>query len=155
MKRLLVLTAMIFVCIECNSQDTLTDIKKAWDQLTSAMQRRNDVAVVLFDQLKQSGIADSALLKDFGLAHKNLHDYLENSKPDSLVIIELQKRNRQFINFLSRALMIMESYPAVKQKETVQQLVTQLESAENRLLTRKKRYNELVREIKRPDLVYN
>ena len=107
-----------------------------WAQVETQYQRRYDLIPNLVESVK--GLMDQEKEVFTALADARSR-YAGAATPD-----EKAQAAGQVDSALSRLLVVVEAYPALRSSESVQTLMAQLEGTENRVSTERGRYNEAV-----------
>ncbi len=106
-------------------------------QVETQLQRRFDLVPNLVASVKGAQIQEQKVFEDIANARTH-YAGVASGTPE-----KIQAAN-QFESALGRLLVIVENYPQLQSTQTVQDLMTQLEGAENRISVARQRYNESV-----------
>lgn len=111
-----------------------------WAQVETAYQRRFDLIPNLTASVKGVFIQEQEIFLKIAEARTRYSGAISSNAP----IGERVAAANQVESTLSRLLVIMEGYPALRSVETVQNLMVQLEGSENRVSVERNRFNEAV-----------
>lgn len=112
-------------------------VDNQWAQVETQYQRRFDLIPNLVASVKSVLTQEQKVFGDIADARTRYAGATTvNDKAAAATEVE---------SALSRLLVIMENYPALKSNETVQALMVQLEGTENRISVERKRFNDSVK----------
>lgn len=144
MKKTLIIIGIIIVILAVyawTSYNGLVTMKETataqWQQVETQYQRRFDLIPNLVESVKGIMKQEQSVFTALADARtKYAGAQTVNDKAQAAGEVE---------SALGRLLAIVENYPTLKSAETVQNLMTQLEGAENRVSVERQRYNDDVR----------
>ena len=108
--------------------------EKGWADIDAALQRRLDLVPNLVSTVMGYAEHEKELFENLA---KSREKYFQASNRAGKI-----EASNQLTGFLSRLLMLQESYPQLKASENFRDLQTQLEGTENRIAVARTRYNE-------------
>lgn len=111
--------------------------EKAWADIDAALQRRLDLVPNLVTTVKGYAEHEKELFENIA---KSREKYFQADSRAGKI-----EASNQLTGFLSRLLMLKESYPDLKANESFLDLQNQLEGTENRINVARTRYNEAAR----------
>ena len=111
-----------------------------WAQVDTVLQRRFDLIPNLVSSVKGVFVQEQEIFGQISEARTRYAGAVSSNAP----VGERVAAANQLEGTLSRLLVIMESYPALRSVETVQNLMVQLEGSENRISVERNKYNEIV-----------
>jgi len=114
-------------------------VNNLWAQVETQYQRRFDLIPNLVESVKGMMQQEQKIFGDLAEARTR---YAGATSVEDKV-----SATNELESALGRLLMIMENYPDLKSDESVQTLMADLESAENRISVARKRFNEGVQEF--------
>ncbi len=112
------------------------NIKGKWAQVENQLKRRYDLIPNLVETVKGYATHEKDLFEN--IANARTKYFQANSVKGKLAA------SNQLEGFLSRLLVLKESYPQLKANESFLKLQDSLEGTENRIAVERKRYNEAV-----------
>ncbi len=115
------------------------NVKSSWAQVENQLKRRFDLIPNLVETVKGYASHEKELFEN--IANARTKYFQATSVKD-----KAQAAN-QVEGFLSRLLVLRESYPQLKANESFLKLQDSLEGTENRIAVERKRYNDAVREL--------
>ncbi len=122
-----------------------TDAEKAWNDVESSYQRRNDLIGNLVKTVQGAADFESGTLTDVIEARaKATSVNVDASNLDAAQIEQFQQAQQGVTSALSRLLVTVERYPDLKANQNFLQLQSQLEGTENRINVARDRFNEAV-----------
>ena len=146
---------LLFLSQYCFGQDIRFQLLVSWPDLTNALKNRVELAQSLTEILSKSTKVDKKLIQDTNDASEEFNKALNLSYSlDSLLVRKFEEMDYNVSLALTRLLVGLEEDPSFKKREDVQEKLTQLESVENRIVTEKKRHNEICRSGKSYDLMF-
>lgn len=120
-------------------------VKTAWSQVESNLQRKLDLLPNLVKVVKRYAIHEKKLLIEITrLRAQASHIVLNGKVPDGKDIAALQKMQKQFDSATLKLFAIAENYPELKSSEQFLQLQSQIEGTENRINITRMQFNEVV-----------
>lgn len=119
------------------------DVKGAWAQVETQLQRRYDLIPNLVNAVK--GIVGHEQEVFLGIA-KAREAYFQ-SKTDAKPVAERAQAASAYESALSRLLVLQERYPELRSNESFLKLQDEIAGAENRIGVERGRYNDRVREL--------
>ena len=111
-----------------------------WAQVDTVLQRRFDLIPNLVSSVKGVFVQEQEIFGQIADARTRYAGAVSSNAP----VGERVAAANQLEGTLARLLVIMESYPALRSVETVQNLMVQLEGSENRISVERNKYNEIV-----------
>jgi LemA protein len=112
-------------------------VGEKWAQVETMLQRRNDLIPNLVSTVKGYAGHEEDLFKEI--------TRLRTQWAGAATVEQKIDNARAMEGVLGRLMVVVENYPELKAVENFQTLMAQLEGAENRISTERKRYNEAVR----------
>lgn len=144
MKKTLIVIALIIVVLviyswtSYNGLVTLNEAATAqWQQVEAQYQRRVDLIPNLVESVKGAMKQEQTVFTALADARTRYSG--------AATVSEKAAAAGQVESALGRLLAVVENYPTLKSSDTVQNLMTQLESTENRVSVGRQRYNDAVR----------
>jgi len=114
-------------------------VKSAWSQVENQLQRRFDLIPNVVETVKGYAGHEKELFEN--IANARTKYFGAGSRSEKV------KAAGQLEGFLSRLLVLKETYPDLKANQSFLTLQAQLEGTENRLAVERKRYNDSVRSL--------
>ena len=122
-----------------------TNAEKAWNNVESSYQRRNDLIGNLVKTVHGAADLERGTLTDVIEARsKATAVNVDASNLNADQIAQFQQAQQGVTSALSRLLVTVERYPDLKANQNFQQLQSQLEGTENRINVARDRFNESV-----------
>lgn len=122
-----------------------TDAEKAWNNVESSYQRRNDLIGNLVKTVQGAADFERGTLTDVIEARaKATSVNVDASNLNAAQIQQFQEAQQGVTSALSRLLVTVERYPELKANQNFLQLQSQLEGTENRINVTRDRFNEAV-----------
>jgi len=115
------------------------DTDKAWADIDATLQRRLDLIPNLVNTVKGYATHEKELFENIANARTK---YFNAGSREGKI-----EASRDLSGFLSRLLMLQESYPELKANQNFKDLQVALEGTENRINVARTRYNEAAREL--------
>lgn len=112
------------------------NVKGSWAQVENQLKRRYDLIPNLVETVKGYASHEKELFEN--IANARTKYFQANTVKDKL------QASNQIEGFLSRLLVLRETYPDLKANESFLKLQDSLEGTENRIAVERKRYNEAV-----------
>lgn len=112
------------------------DIKSAWAQVDTVLQRRADLVPNLVETVKGFAAQERAVIDGIAQARAAM----SGARTPAQRIAA----NDQLSGALSRLLVVVENYPALKSNENFLRLQDELAGTENRIAVERRKYNEVV-----------
>ncbi|MBN2594341.1 MAG: LemA family protein [Sedimentisphaerales bacterium] len=112
-------------------------VEKAWADIDAALQRRLDLVPNLVNTVKGYATHEKELFENIANARTK---YFNAGSREGKI-----EATNELTGFLSRLLMLQESYPELKANENFRDLQVALEGTENRINVARTRYNEAAR----------
>ena len=112
-------------------------IKTAWAQVENQLQRRYDLIPNLVETVKGYAKQETTIFTAIADARARIGS--------AQTVGQKIAANQQLESALSRLLVVVENYPALKSSENFMRLQDELAGTENRLSVERMRYNEIVR----------
>jgi LemA protein len=114
------------------------DVKAAWSDIDTTLQRRADLIPNLVETVKGYAKHEETVFADIANARAGL---LNAHSPEEKI-----QANGRLDGALGRLLAISEAYPDLKANQNFLSLQDQLEGTENRIQVARRRYNEKLRD---------
>ncbi|MGA8855433.1 MAG: LemA family protein [Christiangramia sp.] len=125
--------------------DKQTEAEKAWNNVESSYQRRNDLIGNLVKTVEGAADFERGTLTDVIEARaKATSVNVDASNLNAAQIQQYQEAQQGVTSALSRLLVTVERYPELKANQNFLQLQSQLEGTENRINVTRDRFNEAV-----------
>ena len=112
------------------------NVKASWAQVENQLKRRYDLIPNLVETVKGYASHEKELFEN--IANARTKYFQAGSVKDKV------QASNQLEGFLSRLLVLRETYPDLKANESFLKLQDSLEGTENRIAVERKRYNEAV-----------
>jgi LemA protein len=112
---------------------------QAWANIDAALQRRLDLIPNLVNTVKGYATHEKELFENIANARTK---YFNAGTREGKI-----EASNQLSGFLSRLLMLQESYPELKANQNFQDLQVALEGTENRINVARTRYNDAARQL--------
>lgn len=121
-------------------------VKAAWGDVESAYQRRLDLIPNLVETVKAYAKHERETLTAVTEARSKAGEVKLTPQMlnDPQALTKFQEAQAALGSSLSRLLVVMEKYPALKANDNFRDLQTQLEGTENRINVARQRYNKAV-----------
>lgn len=113
------------------------NVDNQWAQVETQYQRRFDLIPNLVNTVKGAMVQEQTVFGDLARAREN-YSGAKSSNEKAAAAGEVE-------GALSRLLVIMENYPALRSIEAVTTLMAQLEGTENRVSVERSRFNDMVK----------
>lgn len=148
---------LFFILIAAaGGQDSLTVLNKSWQQLTTQLRKKADVAVSIVKDIGNPNKDEKIMIEKTKSTAMDLISLIDSSDGvDSLIVRIIYKKNNKLTQALSKALIMITDNSKNKSKSQLQQLQMQLEGTENRIHFAIRQYNDACIQYKRPDLVFD
>jgi len=119
-------------------------VKSAWAQVQNAYQRRLDLIPNLVETVKGYAAHEKETLTQITDARAKVGSMQVGPEilNDPAKFQQFQQAQGQLGSVLSRLMVVMERYPALKANQNFLELQNQLEGTENRIAVERRRYNE-------------
>lgn len=114
------------------------DVKEAWSNIDTTLQRRADLIPNLVETVKGYAKHEETVFADIANARAGL---LNAHSPEEKI-----QANGRLDSALGRLLAISEAYPDLKANQNFLSLQDQLEGTENRIQVARRRYNETLKD---------
>lgn len=114
-------------------------VKSQWAQVENQLKRRYDLIPNLVETVKGYAKHERELFEN--IANARTKYFQANTVKDKI------QSSQQIEGFLSRLLVLRETYPQLKANESFLKLQDSLEGTENRIAVERKRYNDDVRTL--------
>jgi len=114
-------------------------VKSQWAQVENQLKRRYDLIPNLVETVKGYAKHEKELFEN--IANARTKYFQSNSVKDKM------QSSQQLEGFLSRLLVLKETYPQLKANENFLKLQDSLEGTENRIAVERKRYNDDVKTL--------
>jgi LemA protein len=115
------------------------NVEKAWADIDTTLQRRLDLIPNLVETVKGYATHEKDLFENIA---KSREKYFQAGSRAGKI-----EATNELSGFLSRLLMLQESYPQLKANENFRDLQVALEGTENRINVARTRYNEAARQL--------
>jgi LemA protein len=154
MKKALFLTAVLILAFSASgcSYNDLTakqqSVKKAWADIESRLQRRNDLIGNLFEAAKASGIQEQEVFGKIAEARSKLLNATQAAPAGTDGDRTPEQRQavidaaNSFGGTIGRLLSLQENYPQLKSNEAFMNVQTELAGTENRINVAREDYNK-------------
>lgn len=121
-------------------------VKVAWSQVESNLQRKLDLLPNLVKVVKAYAAHEKELLTEVAKLRSNALKELKSSTdmPDATKIASMQKMQAKLDGSVMKLFAVAENYPELKSSEQFLQLQSQIEGAENRINITRMQFNEAV-----------
>jgi len=120
-------------------------VKTAWSQVESNLQRKLDLLPNLVKVVKRYAIHEKELLSEITRLRAEAGRIVpEGQVPDSKDIVELKRMQKQLDDATLKLFAVAENYPELKSSEQFLQLQSQIEGAENRINITRMQFNDAV-----------
>ncbi|HEY0669848.1 MAG TPA: LemA family protein [Sphingobacteriaceae bacterium] len=130
------------------------DIDKNWHNLKTQFKLRNDIIKDLVTLLSKSS-GEKKQLDELQMVSVDFFNYVDTLKQrDSLTVSIAKVKNEILEKAIEDAFLKLEDNKRVMNKTSVLDLITQLESSENKITVAKAKYNEACNHEKRTDLLF-
>jgi LemA protein len=144
---LLIFTLFLLGGCGYNSLQVLEEgVLKAWADVESTLQRRNDLIPNLVETVKGYAGHEAETLEAVIKARSQATSI--KLSPDDLsdpsAMVQFQQAQGGLNSALSRLMVVVEQYPDLKANQNFLDLQTQLEGIENRINVARQRYNQAV-----------
>ncbi|MCC6346435.1 MAG: LemA family protein [Nitrospirales bacterium] len=114
-------------------------VKAQWAQVDNQLKRRYDLIPNLVETVKGYAAHEKGIFENIAQARTQ---YFQAKTPAEKI-----QASQQLEGFLSRLLVLRETYPQLKANESFLKLQDSLEGTENRISVERKRYNEAVQAL--------
>jgi LemA protein len=146
---------MVFALAKVHSQTSKNSPDIKWIELKATLESRISVIDNLVDLLSKSDKVD----KDLITATKKNTSYLFQvidpiTEVDQEFIAYASKINDKATLAIAKTLASLENDPQFRKRNDVMELLTKLEGIENRLSVQKDNYNNLCKELGKPNLMF-
>lgn len=120
-------------------------VDAAWSQVANVYQRRADLIPNLVNTVKGSANFERETLREIVEARSRVGQVTTgaNITEDPGAFGRFQQAQDQLSSALSRLLVVVERYPELRSTQAFQNLMVQIEGAENRIAVERGRYNEV------------
>lgn len=112
-------------------------VKSQWAQVENQLKRRYDLIPNLVETVKGYASHEKGIFENIAAARTQ---YFQAQTPKDKIAA-----SNQLEGFLSRLLVLKETYPNLKANESFLKLQDSLEGTENRIAVERKRYNDVVK----------
>ncbi|MCM4155277.1 LemA family protein [Gramella sp. AN32] len=147
---IIVVLAILFVSPYNSLVEKDTNAEKAWNNVESSYQRRNDLIGNLVKTVQGAADFERGTLTDVIEARSKATSVnVDASNLNAAQIAQFQEAQQGVTSALSRLLVTVERYPDLKANQNFQQLQSQLEGTENRINVARDRFNEAVAEYEK------
>lgn len=120
-------------------------VDSQWSQVENVYQRRADLIPNLVATVRGSAAFERETLQAVVEARSRVGQVAAGPgiTDDPQAFQRFQQAQDQLSSALSRLLVVVERYPELRSTEAFQNLMVQIEGAENRIATERRRYNEV------------
>lgn len=146
---ILIIALVVIGFMGCNGYNSVVkldnNVKKAWDNVQSEYQRRNDLVGNLVNTVKGAAKFEQETLTQVIEARSratSVNVNAENLTPEA--INRFQAAQGEVSSALSRLLAVVESYPDLKANQNYLQLQGQLEGIENDIRASRQTFNTAI-----------
>jgi LemA protein len=115
-------------------------VKSQWAQVENQLKRRYDLIPNLVETVKGYATHEKELFEN--IANARTKYFQPNQSTDQKIA-----SSKQLEGFLSRLLVLKETYPQLKANQSFLKLQDSLEGTENRIAVERKRYNDAAQEL--------
>lgn len=138
---LLVIVVTIFNFVKANNSivQANEDVKAAYSQLETVLQRRSDLIPNLVETVKGYSEHEKEVFSTIAEARSSLSNSLQSGDLDSV-----QEANSNLTTAIYSLISIKESYPDLKADESFLSFTDELAGSENRIAFARQEYNERV-----------
>ncbi|MBV7434020.1 LemA family protein [Cardiobacteriaceae bacterium TAE3-ERU3] len=123
-------------------------VEQQWSEVVNQYQRRADLIPNLVETVKRYAEHEEGVFVDVAKARQQVNNI--QVTPDMLndpqAVAQYQNAQGALTQSLGRLIAVAENYPDLKANQTFENLMTQLESTENRVTVARNRYIESVRD---------
>lgn len=142
----LMLTSLLSGCGYNSMQANEEAVIKAWGDVESTYQRRNDLIPNLVEVVKGYAKHEADTLKAVTEARASVGSMKVSNDVinDPAALAKFQQMQGQMSGALSRLMLVAEKYPDLKANQNFLDLQKQLEGTENRINVARERYNKTV-----------
>jgi len=123
-------------------------VKEKWSQVENVYQRRLDLIPNLVSTVKGYAAHEKDTFTKIAEARSKAGGSIKMSDKmlsDPAAFRQFQEAQNSLSGALSKLMVVVEKYPALKANENFLTLQSQLEGTENRITVERKRYNEVAR----------
>jgi len=126
-------------------------VRTAWSQVESNLQRKVDLLPNLVKVVKKYALHEKELLSHISALRANAQKLylLSRGKTDAGDIEAVQRMQKMVDGSIMKLFAVAENYPDLKSSEHFMQLQSQIEGAENRINITRMRFNEAAGEYNR------
>lgn len=135
---LLVAVGLWFMSVNNRLVGLQENVKTAWSQVETVLQRRFDLIPNLVNTVKGYAEHESGVLEEV--------TRLRSQWGAAKTVAEKTETASALEGTLSRLLLVTENYPQLKADQNFRDLQVELEGTENRVAVERQRYNEIVRD---------
>lgn len=133
-----------------NAVDKQEEARRAWADVESSYQRRNDLIGNLVNTVRGAADFERGTLTDVIEARSRATSVnVDQTNMSEEQLEQFQAAQGQVSSALSRLLVTVERYPQLRATQNFQQLQSQLEGTENRINVARNRYNSAVTDYNR------
>ncbi len=139
-------------CAGCGTYNTLVgqqeEVNKSWAQVESQYQRRADLIPNLVNTVRGTANFERETLESVTNARARATSINLNADDlnDPAKVAQFQQAQGELSSSLGRLLVTVEAYPELRATEAFRDLLTQLESTENRIQVARRDYNTSVQQ---------
>ena len=146
---LMIMTMALSGCGYNTMQRLEEDVFKAWGDLESSLQRRADLIPNLVNTVKGFAAHEKTTLTGVIKARAEATSVKLDAKDlsDPKAVENFRKAQSSVSSALSRLMVVIEKYPALKADKHFSDLMHQLEGTENRINVARQRYNRAVKDF--------
>ena len=116
-------------------------VNSAWAQVENTYQRRADLIPNLVATVKGAADFERETLNDVVEARSRVGQVNLNSAPSAEQLQQFQQAQDGLSSALSRLLVVVERYPALRATQAFRDLQVQLEGTENRITVERQKFN--------------
>ena len=135
---LLIAAGLWFMSVNNRLVSQQENVKNAWAQVETVLQRRFDLIPNLVNTVKGYAEHEAGVLEEV--------TRLRSQWGAAKTVDDKAKAASELEGTLSRLLLVTENYPALKADQNFRDLQVELSGTENRVAVERQRYNEIVRD---------
>ena len=123
-------------------------VEQQWSEVVNQYQRRADLIPNLVETVKRYAEHEEGVFVDVAKARQQVNNIQVTPEMlnDPQAVAQYQNAQGALTQSLGRLIAVAENYPDLKANQTFENLMTQLESTENRVTVARNRYIETVRD---------
>ena len=146
----------LVVVQHASAQDSSGRLVSSWHKLTTDLQHRVDLAIVLAANIEKSKKPEKDITGPLRTDAIGLSLFIDSSKNlDSITVEAVYHKNNRLAQSISKALVWVMENKKLKSNPELMGLQAQIEGNENRIAVAKRNYNEICVELNRSDLLFD